>query len=672
MLKFIRKYQLILLAIGGSLLMVVFLFEPIINRIGAASTNKTVARMHGGTRKITMGERYRAAAERQVMSDIVPILFGDTRRGAVGMINLDDEFDHWLLLKIEAEEAGFIGEADEGRMWLTQELAQIMAFTEKQAELYRQLPYMPFVNQRMNDPQVQAQIAQRADELGTVIPARVRQQAAKSGIQENDVYEMFAHARGVSRLIRRHDQAARQSDSSVVRTVRTVFDSAIADYAVVPAGVLTDESLMPTDEQLAAHFERFRDFAPGEGDLGIGYKLPSRVKLGWITLYKTDVAAAIVPDRIEIRKRWSENRLKYPGEFDSERTRVEQDFINEQASELMLDIDRIVSGQMRNALRDTTRTGNYWNIPETWGGVTMESLSESIVTQLAEQRKITIPHPAITYRVDRWFTSSQIAALAGFGKAWWQVGPQRVPVSEITNLAKNLGGSRLIAIQERIPVVEPPATDDAGNRYYVVLFGSREMSPPDSWEEIREQLVADYRRLSAFEALVDQLPGLEQLAMDEGLEGVINWFPVPEGDEATEQPRPKLTRWVQISRNGQQPLDQVYQPDYSLNKKEFLDAVLTKAEALDPLAEFDSYDPSTSVLSVALPSEQSVVIAKVLAFRPATQENRYALRDADVRTLASREIAEAMGEDRNWPFTLDAMIKRHDYVLLDRGRDDDE
>ncbi len=116
----------------------------------------------------------------------------------------------------------------------------------------------------------------------------------------------------------------------------------------------------------------------------------------------------------------------------------------------------------------------------------------------------------------------------------------------------------------------------------------------------------------------------------------------------------------------------MYQPDYTLSKKVFLDALLNKAEALDPLAEFDSYDPSTSVLSVALPSEQSVVIAKVLAFRPATQENRYALRESDVRTLASREIAEAMGKDRNWPFTLDAMIKRHDYVLLDRGRDDDE
>ena len=675
MLKFIRKYQIIMLAIGGSLLMVVFLVGPVIQRIGPTLANKAVGTLANG-HEITVMDRQQANTEVRLISQVFPFMFGNVAEGSRGLINLEDDLDHWLLLTYEADQAGLIGESEDGRTWIDQELAQIYAFTEKQYALYQQIPYMPFVNQQMSQPSVQQEIADRAIEVRSVLPARVHQVALSRGVDDTVIYKMLAKARGVLRMIGRHDRSIRQSDRDIIKAVREVFDSGITDYIFIPASMLIDENEVPSDEKLAAQFEQFKDTIPGEGDLGYGYTLPARVQLGWITLDHDSIAASIKPDRIKMHKRWAENRDRFPGEYLDERDKVREEIINEEVSDLMIEADRIIAGRLRAVLRDVPKDGRYYDIPPNWGAVTMETLSQAVVDDIKDQRGIDFPSPAITYRVEKWFTEADLKALPGIGSAYWQVGPDRIPVSSVPTLARELGGSPRIAVQVRVPVVDPYAQDEKGDHYYVVLFDTREQSPPDSWEEIRDQLVTDVREYEAYQALTGQLDELKTLAMEDGgFDAIAARFNPPEhaeSEEVVDPDAPRITpsRWATVTRNTISRLDPVKTVDMRANIAPFREAVMDLAESLDPMAAFGTLPRSSSVLSLKLPAQKAVAVANILAYRPATKDRRYSLSPRDISVLSTREYSE-IKSDAPYPFTLEGLQTRLGFKAR-KSKGDDE
>lgn len=682
MLKFLRKYQLILLAVGGSLLMIVFLVGPIIQQIGPTLSDKTVATIHGGTRKISYFDRQRAANEPKLIAQVFPFMFSQPSQGIPGLITLEDEVDHWLLLKMEAEEAGLIGESEDGRLWLEQELASIYALYEKQFELLRQWQgNTQIANIMMRQPETQQAIAQRTADLRTALPARARQIAASQGVPESEVFRMISEARGVVRLMRRHDRAVRPSDREIVEAIKQANDEAIVDYVLVPASKVEQNLGEPTEEELQAHFERFRDELPGSGEMGIGYTLPARVQLGWLVLDHDAMASVVTPDRVEVRKRYNQNRVKYPGSFEEERANVEKEFVDEQVADLMVDADRIIQGRLRAALTGVPRTDGYYDIPETWGGVTMESLAEAVVQDMKDQRGIDVPMPGITYRVEKWFTSDELSQLTGIGRAFWQIGPQQIPISMLPSLARSLGGSKQILVQKRIPVADPPAQDAAGNHYYIVLFGTREQSPPDDWKvEMPDRVRADYQRLKAYELLKDRVPELTALAESEGLTAVADQFKaqVDEEEAPPEEPDPTqdrdlyVSRWAAVSNNSIAPLDYNKALDRKADVPAFRDAVLAAAQTIDPMTPFGAIPAENGTLGVPLPSQQAVVIAQLLSYRPATVSDRYGLSTNQIDSLAQQAFADVENLREHYPFTLEAMKQRMQFEYTRRGTGDDE
>ncbi|MCL4220671.1 MAG: hypothetical protein KJZ65_04810 [Phycisphaerales bacterium] len=683
MLKFLRKYQLILLAIGGSLLMVVFLIGPIIQQVGPSLADKTVATMHGGKKKISIYESTRASMTPEIIRDVFPFMFYDSRTGFPGLIRLEDEGSHWLLLTTEAREAGLIGEADDGRLWLEQELASVFALYEVQFQLLQQWQGNAQIAQfMMQQRETQEAIATRTADWRSGLPARARQVAQRRGMPDSEVFKMLAEARGVMRLMRRHEQMARPSDRQVVQAIKEARDEAIVDFVLIPADRLAEQVGEPGDEQLGAQFDRFRDVLPGQGDMGIGYTLPPRVKLGWLVLDYQAIAASVKPDRIMVRKRYSEDRIKYPGEFEDERPRIEREIVDQQVNDLMVDADRIIQGRIRGALKDVRRIDGYYQIDEHWGGVTMESLSEAVVQDIRDQRGIDFPQPGITYRVDQWFTSEGLARLDGIGRAYWQVGPTQIPITNIPSMARGLGDSKQVLIQNRVPVADPPARDNAGNRYYIVLFETRPQSPPDSWEEIREQVTADYKRLRAYELLREQVDDLKALAQAEGLEAVAARFnkaqpEQTESEDAVPQTPSErnlyVSRWATVSQNNVGNLDYSKAVDLRANTEAFRKAVLDHATHLDPMTPFGQIPVDRGVIGVELPAQQAVAIARVQAYRPATLTDRFEITPAWINGLAQSAFGQVENLNDHLPFTLAALRKRLDFQYRrERGEASDE
>src|SRR5690606_23398733 len=113
MLKFPRKYQLILLAIGGSLLILAFPIEPLPRQFGPNRREETVAELAADREKVTYAELLQARADVKFLQPFYQVysITGVLPQLAEG----DDEAAyHWLLLTREADQGGYVGGAEDG------------------------------------------------------------------------------------------------------------------------------------------------------------------------------------------------------------------------------------------------------------------------------------------------------------------------------------------------------------------------------------------------------------------------------------------------------------------------------------------------------------------------------------------------------------------------------
>ncbi len=108
MLKFLRKYDKWILAVGGSLLMVAFLLPQALQQLGQSGGERVVATFAGGT--VTAQERIDANTRvRFLASAAGPVL------AQLGV----NEADHWVMLVDEARRGGFIGGPETGREYFS-------------------------------------------------------------------------------------------------------------------------------------------------------------------------------------------------------------------------------------------------------------------------------------------------------------------------------------------------------------------------------------------------------------------------------------------------------------------------------------------------------------------------------------------------------------------------
>ena len=254
MLKFLRKYQLFILAVGGSLLMVVFLLEPILSRLAPNPANKTVAEFTSDGTEITRGDRDLARVEVQAL--------GEYLRWMPGVLGLDADApeDHWLLLTHAADKAGLIGGWDDGAGW-SQDLIQQQLSIEVRA-LQSQGRFL--------GPQEQQQLL---DNVRDYIENGRTQIAARYRMPQRAFDEILAKARGVARYRQLYAAAPRLSDRRLLDQAQATGSSALVDAVVLRPSLLTTVIEDPTDGEMREHLERYGAVEAGDFDdnpYGIG------------------------------------------------------------------------------------------------------------------------------------------------------------------------------------------------------------------------------------------------------------------------------------------------------------------------------------------------------------------------------------------------------------------
>lgn len=663
MLKFLRKYQLVILAIGGTLLMVIFLLEPVLTRLAPNPMNRQVAVIGPDARKVSDGQLREAAAEVRSITAIAPWLAGPNGIG----LDPDNEADHWFLLTREAERGGFIGEAGDGPGWIPQ-LASDAATLQVLSQIQQQFPGNPQLQRLiLSQPQTQEQIAQLSAQAETAMMQAVPRIAGQlRASSPEQVYQALAKARGVQRMTRYYQTAPRASEREAIAATKRSIDAVVADTLVIPGTALAGEIETPTDDQLAEHLARFGDSRPGQGEFGIGYTLPPRIKLEWLTIDPETIRSAITVSRIDANKHWQQNRDRFPGEFSAERVRVENELRQQEADRLVEEIDRIIRAEVLRATQGLEARAGRLQLPDNWEErrPSGEKLAGAVVEQAAERLGVTMSRPVVNVRAASWLTAEDLQTLPGVGGATYRVGSTNIPAAALPQIVQQTGINRALVAQPGVPIVDPPAIDALGRRHYITVLQARPESPAESIAEVgRERLLRDYFSLRGYELLTARLDTLRQQAAAEGLEEMARSYTSPPAG-VVPAVNPTVFDRIAFRRDG------VQAPDPSINDEAVRQAVVDAGESrLAPTAPPDSLQGEDAIVIAADPSRRSVVVSRLVVRRPATEPAFRAYAAQAVRDEALRDFRGEDGTIEDYPFSFESIAARYSYRRTDADGD---
>ena len=467
MFKFLRKYNKMLLAIFGVLLMITFLIPEAFNRFSQAAGARTgtIATVGDGE-KVSAMEWDRYQRELRVLDRL-----NNGRPPAFPGLGEVKSPEHWFLLVREAEQAGVVPAIDMGEITRDQ-LANLMA---------------------------------AADERDPAIISRAQ-----------------AHYAGVAQLINLYSTGDLYSDRRLRSEAERLLHMVTARMVVVQPDE-TKSDLQPTEQQIKEHMDKYADKLPGEGEFGFGYKLPNRVKIEWLTISAESVRKVIENspelDGVQQRLHWKRNAAKFPqnpypadGSAMAIPDVVRTDLLNQLTKAKVEDISKHASDALRMPLRGLPEKDGYVVLPADW------ATRQKPLPQLAEElrTRFGIDLPAYAARGDTWLKPDDLPQLSGLGTATTdKVGSMPVSLADLVNATHEFGASSTIIVQKG--VAGPPVKDAQDNVYLFRITDADKSRVPNSVDEVREQVVKDLKRQADYERIKGSLAELESKARTSGL-----------------------------------------------------------------------------------------------------------------------------------------------------------
>lgn len=628
MLKFLRKYNKIILAIFGTILMVAWLAPQGIQQLGG-DRRKAVAFTIDGV-KYTAEDEVRAAGELEGLKRFLPMMLPAMGLGQDGK----SDVLHWMLLKHEAKQAGMLAGKGDGASF-AMELGPILS-----------------QGQQVKDPE---KFIDQAMAFG----------AEAGRITVDQFQEALGAVRGIMRYKTLYVQLPRMSDRRAVGLALDRQSSAWVDYVTIPAERVAAEIADPTAAEVEAFFQAHRAIKQGEGEMGIGYTLPARVKFEALKIDRSAIEATIPLDAIAVNQQWRQRREKYTGEFETERVNVERDMRATRVGEVMSEIHSAVQAGVMRATRVLEAEGRYKVLPADWNAKRpmWEAIAQDAVKHVETRLKMTIPAPSVVRFDTQWRSEQELRGLEDIGFAVAQQGSIRTPLVALLLAAKGSGleGAAPFPVQPMVPLVEAYAEDAKRNRYYVTVLDVRASSPPDSLEEIRDRVVKDYKKTKAFERLKGRAEEFKALVEERGVQGVADFFPAsPVGNAAAVAPLEVHTR-AQVSRAGLMAAPQDGDRETLLDQG-VREAIMAGAAGLDPTKPASEQAAVGVVAPIA--SKMEMVVARVTAYVPFTSDDFHnlglnwfagAAANEASKLQSSTEQTEATTSD---PFSMESLLAR--------------
>lgn len=656
MLKVLEKYKKYVLVIGGSLLMVAFIMPS------------AVSQMHGDPGKRVLGyigsQKFRMRDDSLARRELA--LLKNVASGWIGALGVQNEL-HWMLLAHEAQGAGFVGAQTDGEMYLAHPdliipLAQQIARQRygEGAQFYWSIPQ---TRAEMFD------IAQKA------LPNMAKSAQRDVQMTDKEAFTTLAKLRGVLRMVGAFEGAGRLSDRRTLLAAERIDSFYGVDSLVIPASRLIDRVPEPSQEDVQAHYEKYRDVQPGTGDNGIGYRQPDRVKFAYLFLDHMAIADSIKIDTVESHKRWKkEFPTKPPEEFAKDRAQIDMAMRQEKVALVMGQIDKIWRAQVLASTRRLDADGPYKRLSADWEKTrpTLDSIAQVIVEGVKQGMEITIPRPAIVVKDASWLTQSEAQRIPGFGRATVTVGNRQGQAWMVLFTTRELLEAGVtapptgIAVQAGVPIADAYAIDPSQNRYYFMVLDAAKAAAPGSLDEVRDQVVRGLKTVRAYDLLVADLPVYVDQAKAEGLEPIAKMFEIPPTAAENLDIVP-----VEIQPNVLVSADRVAGNDRRIMVDPFKEEVLRLGRGIDPLKSVDEVPAEQRTFSLALPASLSGVVTQIQSVEPLTYDKYRAIGDQVLRGEQTREMQAADPNMlENSPFTYAALKTRLKFRPVDGELDE--
>ncbi|MEM7625603.1 MAG: hypothetical protein AAF333_08245 [Planctomycetota bacterium] len=527
MFKFFRKYNKVILVVGGCVLMVAFLVPQAVEMFGPNPNKVAIGTAHG--QKLTTGDQYNAGAEIQLLSRL---RLGD------GLVT--DDGLTWLLIQRDAEELGLYAsdrevelalqtfEIDDERLTQLAKDARTTTATLREivrrwliAEQYRQLvtgtayrdprgnSSSPAIERLQvfnfafqNDPNIQ-QLASFPEEFRNQLFQNIAPFVAQ---------RVTAVANGTHRL------SVPMLQHYIQENYPTVEGRVVL---VRPDTDAVDEL---TEEELTQVFEQYKDSLPGEGEpFPFGYRYPDRVKLEYLRIPERAVRDAVTVDYVEVLDAYQESRAFFAdesGESPEMPTAEAVSLLSEElrgrnAQQLAGRIMAQVQGLLAEDVRGYAQDGGYVQLPDDFVPMPWSEVTEAVRAEHGVRIDVMGDPEA-------WVAVDELRGLEGIGFAVIGDGAG-VPFESYVGYTRQLEdedqpGPR--SLRSQIDVASKPLRDQEGNLYVFRLIDAEASHVPAGLDEVRDRVVADAKAIAAYHQLVAEADSWETMAINEGLDAV--------------------------------------------------------------------------------------------------------------------------------------------------------
>jgi hypothetical protein len=333
----------------------------------------------------------------------------------------------------------------------------------------------------------------------------------------------LARLRGVSRLLALHQSAPKVSDSRLREFARRFFHRVA--IRVVPIEAEADpESPDPSEDELLAHFEKYKDVAPGEGDHGFGYRLPNRFKIEWFRISTDDIRAMVQSSDALSGTALAKHYLRYKDERNFPEVAadeplpdiVREDLLGQLVERRRQALKQYIASELQMTWRALDIKEGYYELPEDWADrrIKFRELIQSL------QREFDgLPLPEYNAIGDRWLTLDDLAETDLSGTRTFKFDMnQPTGLRRLINGMKEFDGAALFLTQ--VGITGPPLENADKDVIYYRVTAADPARPPHDIDEVRDQLVSDLKRLQEYERLRARADEIEALADEQGLLGV--------------------------------------------------------------------------------------------------------------------------------------------------------
>ncbi len=456
MFKFLRKYSVWILAVGGTLLLIAFLAPNVITEFSrrAGYSGTVQATVGPDAEAIGFNDWQQVVAEAQVVDRLGPSLPGLGSVASPG---------HWFLLTREAAGAGLT-------------------------------------------PAPQAVV------IDQVTLANISRGA---GASPQLILQTLANLQGVQRLLTMYRSAARFSDTRLHAAAGTLLSAVAVETIAIEAN--GDGDLQPSDADLQAHLDAYGDLLPGEGDHGFGYRLGDRATIEWLIIPADSIReAAAESDRFssrEQRKYWRRNEAdpRFPAITAGAEIPdvVSSTFLDEIATSDTDTLARAAAEMLRLPRRGFDELDGVLQLPEHW--LDAQLPLTALAARMQDEHGTICQIATSGGLID----PGALAEIDALSTAAMRGGGQLVTLTDLVYGSAELSGGGSIPVQTN---VAGPVLETAGGDLVIFRLTAADASrPPANVDEVRDSLVTDLRRLAHWDILLASSDAIEQQARDQGM-----------------------------------------------------------------------------------------------------------------------------------------------------------